>query len=287
MMPSFGRRRQPAARQPRRDRREGLSLLEFIGCLIAIIGGAWLGAIYLGVDVRRAVYNAMAQSDVLDKVPPAWRPAQPDESFTREQMVATLREELGTLRSELADLRRGEQPPAESRPAPRPDVPAEPQASKANTLAYWNRLQDIVLGEAGLQQEADTALTEASAARVFALKGRISRFAAKAVAVIPDDEVDASALQLGKQLEEWYDEGGVLYERAAGIWQLPSAGQRTHLTKRWTPAELHHRNEAKLLSDKAATLREVLSRRFGVEFPPLTAPESAAGDQDTDSEADS
>ena len=39
--------------------RTGLSVLEFIGCLMALVGGIWLGAIYLGVDVRHVAYVAL------------------------------------------------------------------------------------------------------------------------------------------------------------------------------------------------------------------------------------
>ena len=168
-----------------RSQRGGLSLLEFLGCLIAIVGGMWLGAIYLGVDVRHTVYNAMAETDVLDKVPPQWRPVDPDSAFTREQMVSALREELGTLRTEIADLRSDEEPPTgEQRDLPTRRA-ATVDVSLHNTMAYWNRINEIVLGESDLQRDADSALTESSAARVFALKGRVSRFAAKAVEAIP------------------------------------------------------------------------------------------------------
>ena len=56
------------------QRRAGLSALEFVGCVIAVIGGAWLGAIYLGVDVRNVAHEALSESELLDKVPEDWRP---------------------------------------------------------------------------------------------------------------------------------------------------------------------------------------------------------------------
>jgi hypothetical protein len=278
MVLTIGQRRRHAPRPRRRNRRSGRSLLELTGCLIAIVGGAWLGAIYLGIDVRRAVHTAMEQSDVLDKVPPGWRPANPDNGFTREQMVAALREELGTLRQDIAELREGGKPPAVREPDARPSGSPTPQVSPSKTLAYWARINEIVAGQAGLQQDADSAFSTAGAAHVFTLKERVSRFAAKAVEAIPTDEVDPVVLQFGGQLQRWYEQGGTLYERAAGIWQSPVAGGRTQLNERWNRAELHHRNEAKLLGDKAAALRGILTERFGVEFPPFSAP--APGDRD-------
>jgi uncharacterized membrane protein len=278
MAPTTGQRRDQATpRECRRAPRRGLSLLEFLGCLIAIVGGAWLGAIYMGMDVRRLVYTAMAQSEALDNVPPEWRLAGPDKAVTREQMVAALREELGKLRGELADLRRDDQPPVRGRSNAQPDPSAAPQSSKSRTLAYWVRLNEIILGEAGLQQDAESAFTMANATKVFAIKERVSRFAARAVEAIPTDQVDASVLQFGRQLQQWYEQGSALYERAAGIWQLPLASQRTQLNRGWSQAELQHQNEANLLGDKAATLRDTLSRQFNVEFSPLAAPAHASG----------
>ncbi len=258
-------------RQTRHARRTGLSLLELLGCLIAIAGGIWLGMVYLRVDMRRAVYDAMAQTEVLDKVPPEWRPVDPDGKLMREQMVSALREELGTLRSDIAELQAAAAP-AEVKTEHTAVKPTASEERQRNTLAYWNRINEIVLGEADLQQDADSALNESSAARVFALKGRVSRFAARAVEAIPKDDVDPAVLQFGKQLEVWYDHGAALYGRAAQIWELPVASQRTNLTKRWTPAQLQRRNEAKLLSEKGTALREILSRRFGVEYPPFASP---------------
>ena len=54
--------------------RAGMSILEFVGCSLALVGGLWLGAIYLGVDVRQATYVALADSKLMDTVPESWRP---------------------------------------------------------------------------------------------------------------------------------------------------------------------------------------------------------------------
>ena len=44
--------------------RAGLTILEFMACTIAVIGGAWLGALYLGVDVRHLAFSALSQVKV-------------------------------------------------------------------------------------------------------------------------------------------------------------------------------------------------------------------------------
>jgi len=252
-------------------RRIGLSVLEFVGCAIAVVGGIWLGAIYLGVDVRHVAHTALSETDLLDKMPPEWRPPGPHDGVTREQLVATLREELGALKSEISRLRAGDDGTAsESAGAGGAATADGSQPTKEKTLAYWARLNEIALGEAALQLDAESAFDETHAAKVFAIKGRIGRFAAKAVEAIPNQQVDPSLIQFGQQLSVWYEHGGELYERAVQIWESATHSQgRTQLNDDWKRAELHHKNEARLLRDKAAGVRSLLSRRFGEEFPPF------------------
>lgn len=249
--------------------RTGLSTLEFIGCLTAVIGGAWIGAIYLGVDVKKAAYTALSESKLLDKVPADWRPEDPQEkAMTREQLLATLREELGSLRHQIGSLRSGKPDGGgEATPTAGGDNAVQ-LPTKERTLAYWSRLNEISLGEADLQREADETFNAENAAKVFAVKGRISRFSAKAVEAIPTQAVDEEALRFGRQLRLWYDRGGEVYEQAVQIWETPMGAQaRTQLNDEWKQADEHHRNEAKLVHQKAAAVRGTVSRIYGVEFP--------------------
>src|SRR3954471_22350502 len=88
--------------------RGGLTILEFLTCTTAVVGGAWLGALFLGVDVRHLAFTALSESKLLDKVPADFRPANPNEKImTREQLLTTLHEELGSLRNQIATLRTG------------------------------------------------------------------------------------------------------------------------------------------------------------------------------------
>src|SRR5215212_10172715 len=91
-----------------RSPRAGLTILEFLACATALVGGVWLGALYLGVDVRHLAYTALSQSQLLDKVPAELRPGDPNEKvMTREQLLTTLHEELGSLRNQITSLRGG------------------------------------------------------------------------------------------------------------------------------------------------------------------------------------
>ena len=146
--------------------------------------------------------------------------------MTREQLVTTLREELGSLRTEITALRTGQGQKETSDPEAPATNAAAPAPTKEKTIAYWTRLNEIALGEADLQEEAEAAVNTDNAAKVFAIKGRISRFAAKAVEAVPTTGVDQTAVRFGRQLGLWYDHGGELYEKAVRIWESPIGAKR-------------------------------------------------------------
>jgi hypothetical protein len=264
--------------------RSGLTTLEFVGCVTAVVGGAWLGALYLGVDMGHLTHRVLDEAQLLERVPPEWRPPGPDDNtMTRQQVVTMLRKELGTLRSEIVALRTAAAVVGD------PQLLSEAEAmAKEKTRGYWLRLSEIARSEEALQRDAETAFDKRNAAKVFAIKARISRFAAKTVEAIPTEGADPNVVRFGEQLGDWYARAGELYERAMQIWESPATSQaRTQLNKDWRGAELQHRNEARLLYERAAAVRGSLSRQFGEELPEF-AKCTAAGEPESgdDSEAE-
>jgi hypothetical protein len=224
----------------------------------------WLGAVYLGVDVRHLAHRVLDEAQLLESIPPEWRPPGPkDNALTREQVAAMLRKELGSLRSEIVALRTAAAVVGD--PKRLSDVEA---LAKKNTRDYWQRLGDVARSEAALQRDSESTFDESNAAKVFAIKSRISRFAAKTVETVPNEGVDPTVAQFAQQLGEWYERSAELYEKAVQIWESPtSAKSRSRLNKEWRAAELQHRHEARLLHERAAALRSTLSRQFSEEFP--------------------
>jgi hypothetical protein len=255
----------------RKIRRSGLTTLEFAGCVIAVVGGLWLGAIYLGVDARHLAHRVLDEAELLDDVPADWRPTGPNE-MTREQVVSMLRKELGSLRSEIVALRTAAAAVGD------PQLLTEAEViAKEKTRNYWMRLSEIARSEAALQRDAETAVDERNAAKVFAIKGRISRFTAKTVEAVDSEGADPTVVQFGEQLGDWYERAGDLYERAVQIWESPATNQaRNQLTKQWRGLELQHRNEARLLNERSSAVRATLSRQFSQEFPEFAAPSAGS-----------
>jgi hypothetical protein len=248
-------------------RRGGLTTLEFAGCFVAVLGGAWIGALYLGINVEHLAHSGLQQAHLLEKVPPEWRPKGPN-VVTREQLVATLRKELGSLRSEIKALRSETDPTGAGEP-----MAQTAAAARDNTRDYWRRLNEIALGEDDLQRDAEVAIDGSNASKVFAIKARVSRFAATGVESVPSEGVDEAVVKFGRQLALWYGRGNELYERAVAIWETPSGTQaRAKLTEEWKQAEIQHRHEARLLRERAAMLRASISRQLGEEFPDFAKP---------------
>jgi hypothetical protein len=260
-------------------RRPGLTILEFVACTTALMGGAWLGALYLGVDLRHLAFSALSQAQLLDNVPAEFRPVDPNEKvMTREQLLTTLHEELGSLRHQITTLRSGGAA-GQGATLTGGGEPISPELlpTKEKTLAYWQRLSEIASGEGQLQHDAELAFNTDNAAKVFAIKGRISRFSAKAVVAVPTQEVDESVVRFGRQLGLWYDRGGELYEKAVRIWETPIGQQaRTQLNAEWKRSDEQHRSEGRLLSDKAAAVRGSMGRIYGTDFPVFDKPTKPA-----------
>jgi hypothetical protein len=256
--------------------RAGLSLLEFFGCMIALVGGAWLGALYLGIDVRHLAYVALDESKLMQHVPEQWRPAvQANEHApTSAELSAAVEKELHSLHAEIASLRTERETPAATTNQTAPaetsanTETSEQSTTKELTLAYWIRLCDVIRDERALQLDAEQAATEGNATKVAALKGRVCHFAAGGLKAIPTTGVEPTLVEFGKQLAAWYERGGELYDQAVKIWETPGHGQNgPQLSQEWEQSQQQHQNESRLLNERASTVRHSLTRQFGEEFP--------------------
>ncbi len=258
-----------------RGQRLGLSVLEVIGCLMALVGGVWLGALYLGVDVRHLAQVALTDSALIDKLPESWRPAATasDKTPSPAELAASAQKELAALRQEVTALG-GKQSVTTAAPASPESktlaaAPSDSDAKQAS-LEYWRQLNDVVHDQANLQRDAETAATEKNATKVAALKGRISRYSASAIRALPTAQVDPAAVSVGKELATWYENGAGLYDEAVQIWESPARGQAgQQVTQQWEQAQAQQQNEGRLLKDRIEAVRDSLARRYGEGFAPL------------------
>jgi hypothetical protein len=253
------------------DERCGMSILQFVSCLVALAGGVWLGATYVGLDLKKTAEQAITESEILDKVPEDWRPVQAvkENLPTQEELAAQAQQELSSLQGEIAALEVG----AETNAAPSvaSDADALDETKRAATLAYWTHLQAVIGNQGGLQLDAEQAATDVSATKLAAIKARIGRYAADAIRALPKKDVDESAVEVAKELANWYEQGADVLDQAVQVWESSSPGPNgSQLTKNWEQAQTQQVNEGRLLASRLAAVRDSLTRRFGEGFAPIS-----------------
>lgn len=253
--------------------RRGASLLEITACILAVAGGVWLGARYLGLDLHAAAYSALSETAMLEKLPEDWQPAPPPgmKPLTLEQQAIALSAELDALRTDVAQLNDGTDPEMEGlRVDPANNLPPELLARRQHTLAFWSQLGGIRDEVNRLQASADDALDQHNVYKVLEIRRRAYQYGAKAVKVAMTDEVDPQALQFAEQLMHWFEHGAELYAEAMKVWQggqVPVGGLSND--QLLDQVQQQHDNEALLLFQKSGRLCEVLFRRYQVAFPEI------------------
>lgn len=259
-----------------RQSRTGLSVLEFVGCLMALIGGVWLGAIYLGIDVRRVAYLALSESDLMEKVPENLRPDVPESERgpSQAELAKSVQQELVALRHEITTLRDTQESQAETKvptlEATTAAIAGKDDLAKQATVEYWQKLFEVVHRQATLQVGAESAATEGNATKVAALKARISRLSASAIRALATASVDPAATEVGADIADWYDTAASVYDEAVGAWESPARGDaKQQLMAAWERNQTQLENEGRLLVDRAAGVRDSLVRRFGEGFEPI------------------
>jgi len=253
--------------------RNGLSVLEFIGCLMALVGGVWLGALYLGIDLHRVTFVALSESRLMDQLPEGWRPETPESEQVPSQaeLAANVQKELVALREEISTLSGSH----DAQPVDAPPV-AETDSSTSQvnspqqaTLEYWKQLAQVIHSQYVLQLDAEAAATQGNATKVAALKGRVNRLTASSIRALASKNVDRAAANFGAELANWYESGADLYDEAVQVWGTTTGQGNPQLAKEWQQAHVQFANEGQLLRGRATTVRDALTQQFGVEFPQL------------------
>lgn len=253
-------------------RRRGVSLLEVLGCIMAVGCGLWLGAQYLGINLHSVAYTTLNDAEIIEKIPSEWRPAPPEgELVSLEEREQLLREELDALKGDVARLEqeRNDSLPGE---ATSHDLAHEGELAdrRHKTLTFWSRLGEIRLEVERIQESAQQAASEQNVWKVLEIRQRAYLYGTKAIDAATVDVVDPQALLFAKQLSGWYKQGAELYGEAMKVWQGQELAREGLASDQLLDkARQQHDNEALLLFQKGGRLREVLIRRYQVPFPGL------------------
>ncbi|MEM9186135.1 MAG: hypothetical protein AAGB00_06510 [Planctomycetota bacterium] len=256
-------------------RRAGASVIQLLACVVAIGGGVWLGAEYMGVKLSDLAYTALDETAMLDKVPESWRPELSEcpigecpEKTAPDEHTAELRSELESLRLEAAKLRKsaetGERPELITASA------GERALQRDLTLAYWARLCEVANQVADVDGDVEPAMNRSTTGHVFDLRRRAYRYGQKSLESIDDEGVDADAINAGNRLISWYGDGARFYTEATAVWDgLAGAEQNPVAEAALDKQRLQYRKQTELLRVKLAELSSLLSRRYAVAFPKI------------------
>lgn len=276
-------------------------MLEAVGALAAVSAGAWLGALYLEVDLREAWNLAAGKAGFTQfeieideaEAESADEKAEPLDDKEGQQLQQEVLEkvdaadtatnrEIEQLRKALERLESSQKAGAESpkieqghdeQVAPRSSTTDNVSSKNAvgkRTLAYWNQLNQIMLKEEQLRQAPSDGLTAANTGAFLAARGKASRFAASAMRKLPAKNVDPIVANLARGIADWYEQGAKLNDQAMHLFvKADPATRRGPLGQSWSTAEKQHQNEVKLLNRRGDTVRRQMIIKYGLAFPDL------------------
>ena len=262
---------------PTRLQRRGLSLTELLGCIAAVTIGVGVGAYFLGVDLHVAAYRALEENDVIDQLPPELQDAIPvpaselEPELPPDEVDANLRGELDALRLEVARLSRLASE-GETDVDDRSSLLATPDSAERGelTVVYWSRLHDISTEVSELLEVSQRLLNEQNVWQVLEVRRRAHHYAANAIEAINADGVDPQALVFADQVKAWYVRGGDLYQQAGDTWESQVGGTAGRAEELLAKGRRQLQEEALLLADQSQRVGELLDRRYGAKFEPIS-----------------
>jgi hypothetical protein len=221
--------------------------LELIGCLTAIAGGLFLGALYLGVDVKTTAMDLLRKSELIE---PQWLEAGPDGSGSRPDESGAVPTEQAADGKESGIAVVGPESPTRAATA------AGEQLERSPTRQFWHKLLQVMLQESEGRQEKDKE-------QLFGyLTARQQRHkeAADAIASLGQPRgVDERVLAYAVQTLQWHQSGVNLYQQAAQMLTFaPTSKWSGPFAQSWQSAATQHRMEEKLLLAKQNALSNYL-----------------------------
>jgi hypothetical protein len=203
--------------------------------------------------------------------------AAPDPAPASDKLAAEpglVAEELRALRTELAELRaaKEERPSERHRPhevhAAKPSERSQHEGGEA-TLAYWNRLNDVMAREAAMRA-APPKLTADNALSFVTGSADAYTYAAGAIRALDPAGVDPQATALAQEIAVWYDQGAANSREAGSLLQSNDVAARQGQSgKTWKTSAEEHRKQCLEINKRGERLRGELSHKYGLKFPKL------------------
>lgn len=257
--------------------RRGLNTIELLGCLVAVAGGVWIGATYVGLDLQGAAYQALDETELLTQIPEDWRPTNPDcpngdcpdPEEVREEERRGLRAEFQELKFEVARLAGGVEHVSPEQQDGAKLSPDE-QLVRDRTTAYWQELSRIVFEVTSIQQRVVPFAGSEQHSRAIAIRSRALEYGQQAIQLLNHDGIDTEALATGVRVGEWLGQGSETLQTAIDLRGHQAIGGRSvPAADVWAQTEAELRMRTELVRRKSAETSTYLTTRYFAEFPPL------------------
>jgi len=261
-------------------RRRGLSILEFVGCLVALCGGTAGGLMYLGIDLQAAADEVLQSPQVAEL-----------QEFTlfsasEDQPTAESKETLGEKNDRTANPTSASSEAEEnletiaesttlietkSKPA---EELTEAQREKA-TQGYWKTLTTCVQKEAfgrqsGFKNFENWHLLDYLTHRLEGHQQVIDK-----IEQLDNHGVEQRVTSHAEQVLSWHRAGVKLNQRALDlITDGPKADLQGPVAQSWQSAATQHRMEEKLIQERHLGIASYLAHAYKTPRPaePVASP---------------
>ena len=279
--------------RPRIRNERGISLLEFVGCLAAMIGGVVLGAMYLGLDLKETAIAGLRRTGLVSTTSsasstslapvapgasaaplasdPAPAPVANAPVLTPAPTPAPPKSDPTPAVTPIAVDPATSQPDPPGESTPEFTGPASDLASKilspedlisltdeqrhVLTRAYWEAL------EQGMKAEVDRRAAAVANSANFTLfeflNGRKEGHeqAARFIGDLKTRGVDPHVVAYAVKARTWHQEGARLFARALDLLtDAPTAQLSGPFAQSWQSASTQHQMEERLLAQKHAAV---------------------------------
>lgn len=260
----------------RKAARQALSKVEFLGCLMAVAGGLWIGSNYLGVDLNGAAYQALDETELLTKLPEEWRPPNPecpdgncpDPEEIRAAEIVRLRSELEEIRFEVSRLRTGSAGAHDSQEST--SLSEVQRETRDRTLGYWQGLSQIVHEVATVQRTVQPYSGTEQHSQALAVRRRALEYGHQAATLLDAQGVDPDAVATGARVAEWYAQGAEKLRAAVELkTSQPVGGRSVSAGELWASTEADLRKRTELLMRKSQETSAYLTSKYFTDFLPL------------------
>jgi hypothetical protein len=232
--------------------RRGLSFLEFIGCLVAMIGGVMLGAMYLGLDLKHMASGVLVQAKIVE----------PSYFAVAEEVTTELPNDSPDAQKAGSSSSETSVPQLNAKPAP---TSAE---TRAATRAYWNKLTEYMAAEAQGRLREEGSPEEWHLYDYLAQRKRGHEQALETLATLNETGVDEKLVAHGQQVTNWHQSGVKLFDHALSLLSDgPGAKLTGPFAQSWQSAATQLRMEENLVLDRHKAVANYLDREYPAAAP--------------------